>query len=685
VRVRLQGRTLSLIAERGEDGAAHLVWFGRASNAQMARAASFQRLPASPDIPTGPGLMPEHGKGFHGIAQIEGFCLETGRRIRLSDPEIREESDGILLNAEDAALGIRVESLIRFDGDALVTSSRIANSGASRICVQRLASCLLPAPDWANVVLSQAGAWGREGHSIRTPWTSGRVEQVGRSGRPGFDGGPTLTLCETATSEHAGRALTAHLAWSGAFRLAAERATDGQGQILAEANWAPGECILSSLEDMETPQALLALSDQGFNGVSQIFHETLRCRSRKVARPVHFNTWEARYFAVDEASCMALARQAAALGAERFILDDGWFKGRRNDQTSLGDWVVDGRQFPDGLQPLVDVVHQEGMEFGLWVEPEMVSPDSDLYRAHPDWVLGYPDEDLATGRHQLVLDLALPEVQTFVFDAISSLLAAYPIGYLKWDCNRDLYPATRRGIARAAAQTDGLYALMQRITAAHPVVIESCASGGGRMDAGIAAYTQRFWTSDATDAIDRIRIQRAASLLFPAEMCGAHVGPSPNPMTGRHVPMSFRVLAALFGHFGIEADPETIPEADRVVLRRGIDIYKRHRDWMVEGRWIRISEADSDPDVQMSLSRDGGQALLRLLRINTPMRPLQPRIRLAGLEAGAMYRLNEIALEGEAELWPVGEFSGAGLLTEGLLLDPGRALSGRLIHLERIT
>jgi alpha-galactosidase len=434
-------------------------------------------------------------------------------------------------------------------------------------------------------------------------------------------------------------------------------------------------------EQLELPAAWIALSDTGWTGVSHLFHRAIRSAAPARRRLVHFNTWEARYFDFDLASCQDLARSAASLGVERFVLDDGWFKGRRDDRTSLGDWTVDPLPFPDGLQPLIDTVHAHGMRFGLWVEPEMVSPDSDLFRAHPDWVLGYPDPDLATGRNQLVLDLSLPEASDYVFNALSALLESYPIDYLKWDCNRDLYPASRGGVERAGAQTQALYALLARLRAAHPVEIESCASGGGRIDAGIARHTDRFWASDATDAIDRLRIQRSASLIMPVERLGAHVGPSPNPMTGRQVPMAFRVLSAFFGHFGVEADPDRLDAEDADILRRGIEQYKLHRDWMLTGDLIRLEAPDFDPDIQMLIGED--QAMLRIMRIDTPTRPLTRRLRLAGLDPKADYDLTEIALSGEAARWPIGRYPGAGLMREGLDLDPGRALSGRLIHLER--
>ncbi|WP_300532006.1 alpha-galactosidase [Maricaulis sp.] len=682
-KLQLDGDISAVVLEQAETGSVHFNWIAQKALAGMTPPAVFQRLPASPDIPAGPSLMPEHGSGFHGIAQIEAHCTATQRRVRLGRPVLEDKGSSLCVTARDAALGIEVATAFSFSGDALVVNTTLTHTGNSPIDIRRAASALLPAPDWAAEIITHSGAWGREGHEERRKWDTGRIEQLGRGGRPGFDGGPTLSLTEPAGCEIRGRWLTLHLAWSGPFTLAAERATDGSAQILAERRFAPGEIRLNPGASMALPEAMLALSGTGRNQMRTTLNTALRKTGRTLVRPVHFNTWEARYFEVDEASCIALAKDAAALGAERFVLDDGWFKGRRNDQTSLGDWTVDTAQFPNGLGPLIDAVKTACMEFGLWLEPEMVSPDSDLYRAHPDWVLGWPDAPLATGRNQLVLDLALPEVCDHLFTSIAALLDTYEIGYLKWDCNRDLYPATRDGVERPGAQTEALYSLLDRLRAAYPVEIESCASGGGRIDAGIARRTDRFWASDATDAIDRLRIQRAAGLIMPQERLGCHVGPSPNPMTGRQLPMSFRVLAAFFGHFGIEADPARFSDTERAILKRGIDLYKAHRHWMHAGQLVMASDPADDPDVQIVISDDQSRALVRIMRTDTPKRPLQPRLRLTGLDHDTCYSLVEFALEGEPVEWPLGEYSGLGLMTEGLNLDPGRALTGRLIYLER--
>lgn len=680
--MRIEGETLSLIAEAGENEDVYLTYWGRTAHFEMAVAPGFSRLPASPDDPVGPCLTPMPGRGFHGISVIEAVDLKSRRAVLLGKRQLCVSNNSLTITAKDPIMRLTLRQTLRFECDVLISQTHLEHAGTHPIDIQRLASALIPTPDWASEGLTHSGHWGREGYAERREWQTGRIDQLGRGGRPGFDGGPTLTLVEPATSEIAGRALSAHLAWSGPFCLSAERHSDGRGQLLAETLLRPGECVLEPGDTLTTPETWLALSYTGLNGVSERFHALVRQRSKPVERKVHFNTWEGQYFDVDQASCMALAKAAANLGAERFILDDGWFTGRRDDTTSLGDWIPDSQRFPNGLRPLVEAVQAEGMSFGLWLEPEMVSEKSQLFNNHSDWILGFPDETLPGGRNQLVLDLALSEVREYLFAVISKILSENAVDYIKWDCNRDLYPATRDGIWRAIAQTDGLYDLLGRLTEAFPEVeFESCASGGGRIDGGITPYVTRFWTSDATDALDRIRIQRAASLVMPPEMLGAHVGPSPNPMTGRSLPMALRVLTAMFGHFGIEADPAKLSDDDRAVLTRGIALYKRHRDWMGTARLVRHDGVD--PEISLLMANDGSKALVRILRRETAKRPVMPRLRLAGLGPESRYSVTEIVLVGEPEDWPLGSFSGAGLMQVGLDLDPMRPQTGRIFLLER--
>jgi alpha-galactosidase len=475
-----------------------------------------------------------------------------------------------------------------------------------------------------------------------------------------------------------------HLAWSGSHSISVERMPDGSGEICAEALYEPGEIRLAPGEQLATPELIVAVGTRGFDGLRACLHKLARKRSRQVFRPVHFNTWEARYFDLNEDALVALAKDAAALGAERFVLDDGWFSGRRDDTTSLGDWEPDADLFAQGLGPLVDKVRDLGMTFGLWVEPEMISRKSRLFELHPDWVLGYPDPNAPTGRNQLVLDMSNPDVQDHLFSRLSACLDAAPIEYFKWDCNREIYPDTIDGVARATRHVQGVYGLMDRLLARYPQLeIESCASGGGRIDFGILPRVTRFWASDATDARDRIRIQRTLSTYIPMEMIGCHVGPAPNPITGRVFSIRFRALVALFGHFGLELDPARLSEPDRNALSIAIRVHKRFRPWMHSGHIRTIPHADANLDITMMESADGEHALVRVLRTDMAVCSLHPNIAIPGLDEAASFAVAEVSFDGGADT-DFGIASSQGLAWTGLALDPGKPNQGRLFYLKRI-
>ncbi|HQN52708.1 MAG TPA: alpha-galactosidase, partial [Phenylobacterium sp.] len=350
---------------------------------------------------------------------------------------------------------------------------------------------------------------------------------------------PYMLVGEAGFSQATGEVTGAHLAWSGDARMLAERLRDGRIQLQGGELFLPGEVSLAPGETYDTPILYAARSGAGLNGLSDRFHPFVRevilgGRLKAKPRPVHFNTWEAVYFRHDLTELKALADLAAEVGAERFILDDGWFKGRNDDTTSLGDWIPDAAKYPNGLTPLIDRVRGLGLEFGLWVEPEMANLDSDLVRAHPDWLLHVDDRAQPVGRGQYVLDLTRPEVADHLFARLDALLAQHEIGYLKWDMNRDLTHAASRGRPASRRQTLAVYALIDRLRAAHPdVEIESCASGGGRADFEILKRTDRIWTSDCNDPVERQTIQQGFSIFFPPEVMGAHVGPAASHTTAR--------------------------------------------------------------------------------------------------------------------------------------------------------
>jgi alpha-galactosidase len=410
-------------------------------------------------------------------------------------------------------------------------------------------------------------------------------------------------------------------------------------------------------------------------------------------RRVHFNSWEAAYFSFDETSLKELASAAADIGIERFVVADGWFAGRRDDTSSLGDWRVDRKRFANGLAPLIQHVHQLGMDLGIWIEPEMVNPDSDLYRAHPDWCVHARNADRPTMRNQLWLDMSRSEVRDHLFEQLDRLLSENDIAYLKWDCNRFLFPAVSADMPAAAHITRGTYALMDSLRMAHPnVEIESCASGGARVDLEILKRTTRVWPSDSTDAIERVRIQRWANLILPLETIGAHVGPSPNPITGRELPMAFRARVAMFGHLGVEMDPRRLNPKDLETLAIHVAHYKNFRGLLHSGRLLRWRSEDG-ADATICVSKNADEALALVCRTEVASHAQAAPIRFPGLDHAARYRITlpepwpEIAKRRihDTEAWLGGRTFSARVLEEtGLSLPLADPQTAWLIHLARI-
>jgi alpha-galactosidase len=356
---------------------------------------------------------------------------------------------------------------------------------------------------------------------------------------------------------------------------------------------------------------------------------------------VHFNTWEAVYFDLSLERLCTLADRAADVGVERFVLDDGWFKNRKSDAAGLGDWTVDKNAFPDGLTPLINHVHDKNMEFGLWIEPEMVNPDSDLYRAHPDWVLNTPSAPLLLSRNQLVLDLTRKEVQTYLFDRLDALLCEYPISYLKWDMNRAIHqPGDQHGRAVGHHQTRALYDLLERTRSAHPTVeIESCSSGGGRADFGVLEFTDRIWTSDSNDALDRLRIQKGFSMFFPAEVMGAHIGPGVCHITGRILSMETRAGVAMFGHMGIEANLLEIDDDQTETLKAGVSLHKKHRQLIHSGNLVRLNTQCNENGFGI-IAQDGGEALFSYAQLDSLSNSVSGRLQFVGLDSNRFYQVS---------------------------------------------
>ncbi|WP_303810816.1 alpha-galactosidase [Sandarakinorhabdus limnophila] len=571
----------------------------------LARTRGAATFSLDEDMPfaTAPGL------GWFGPLAVS----VAGRVLRWAVTDVAADADSLRFTLTDADTGLLLEQCFRLaPGGGFAISATMGNNGPVPIVVDHLASALLPLPAGLDRILSWRGRHAAEFVESVEPLPAHQWRRETRRGLPGHGGPPGLYLLGQGADWDQGLVLAAQLAWSGDAALAVERDDDGRHVLSAGA--ADG-FTLQPGERFEAPPLLLAISGQGRNGAMQQMHGLVRARldwpgQAMRPRPVHLNSWEACYFRHDEARILGLARAAAAIGVERFILDDGWFLGRNHDHAGLGDWTADPAKYPDGLKPLAQGVNALGLEFGLWVEPEMVNPDSDLYRTHPDWALHVPSAPQPTARNQLVLNLSLPAVEDYLFAALDTLLSDVPIAYLKWDHNRELAPAGGLG------QVQGLYRLLARLRAAHPhVEIESCAGGGGRIDVGIAAFTHRFWTSDNLDAVSRATIQRGFQAFFPPELMGAHVGASPAHATGRRQSLGFRAGVALPGHFGVEMDPSKLPETEQAELAGWIAFHKQWRH-LLHGQTLAMGEGADG--LVWQASGDGAEWVLFVTRIAPP-------------------------------------------------------------------
>ena len=536
-------------------------------------------------------VFPGFGMGWFGQSAL--LADRGGRDWSFQASECTvERPDGqtVRFVLHDTAARIAVTTSFTLDPatDVMTVRSAISNGGDAPLHVHAMAAAVLPLPEDAAEVHSLAGRHNSEFVPVRDPLTRSIWRRENRRGLTSHDCFPgAVVTCAD------GAAYGAQIAWSGNHVQTIEWLDDGRRQWQLGEWLAPGEAILAPGAVLQSPEVLATASAEGANGVAHAFHRAIRARmtwpgsaAAAAKRPVHINTWEGFYFQHDEAALMDLARAAASIGIERFVLDDGWFGKRDDDTSSLGDWTVDKRKYPRGLGPLAKTVTDLGMEFGLWVEPEMVNRNSDLYRRHPDWALHVDGRPLLEARNQLVLDLARPEVSAYLFDAIAALLRELPIGYLKWDHNRDLVHAGNQPQYRA--QVLAAYALMDRLRAAFPAVeIEACAGGGGRIDAGIIKRTHRFWTSDCIDAVSRAGMQRGFLQFMPPEVMGSHVGASPAHSTRRSQSMAFRCGVALPGHFGVELDARKLGETERAELMAGIARYKALRERLHQGRvWL---------------------------------------------------------------------------------------------------
>ena len=599
------------------------------------------------DVPL--SLFPTFGVGWFGSSALLAHRQGQDFAQAMTGCEViwQKQDHALRVRMTDsvASLVVEIDLGLAPETDVLTVSTKLTNMGSGVLDVQWLAAAVLPLPTQAKTVRSYTGRHNSEFVMQETALTRGIWRRENRRGLTSHDAFPGAVTSAPAADAHSGLSYGAQLAWSGNHAQLIEWLEDGRYQWQLGEWLAPGEVQLGPGESLQTPEVLATCSLAGLNGVAAGFHKAIRSRltwlgAEMSPRPVGLNTWEGVYFDLKPAALFEMATAAADAGIERFVLDDGWFQGRRSDRAGLGDWWTDLSVFPEGLGPLAKHVNDLGMDFGLWVEPEMINPDSELFRAHPEWALQIADRPLLTARNQLVLDLTRPEVSAYLLDKIGSLLDDLPIAYLKWDHNRDLTTAGSLGRPAYRRQTQAAYALMDQIRQGWPKVeIEACAGGGGRIDAGVLQHTHRVWTSDCIDAVSRVAIQRGFLQFFPPEVMGAHVGASPAHSTGRSQSMNFRAAVALPGHFGVELDLRHLSFAESETLKRWITLYKALRDQLHHGQvWL----GEGDDSLLWQAHGQADDLLIFVYRLGPMTQKWPSNLRLPMVDEDKVYRVEEV-------------------------------------------
>lgn len=563
---------------------------------------------------------------------------------------------------------IELRYTIFADYPAIARSARFVNCGQQTLHLTAAMSlCLdLPDPDYDFVHLS--GAWGRERY-IKTRRLEQGIQSVESTrGCSSPNHNPFMVLKRPHTDEFSGEAIGFSLIYSGNFLAQAEVSNWETTRVLLGINPFGFDWKLDSEESFQTPEAVMVYSDSGLNRMSQTFHQLYRKRLsrgewRDRPRPVLLNNWEATEMNFDEEKLLHIAQAAKEDGIELFVLDDGWFGARCSETAGLGDWYPNTERLPDGISGLSEKIEAMGMKFGLWFEPEMVNKDSDLYRAHPDWLIATPNRRHSPGRHQFVLDFSRKEVVDHIHDQMYKILSESNISYIKWDMNRPItepysaaLPPDRQG-ELFHRYILGVYDLYQRLTTEFPhILFESCASGGGRFDPGIFAYAPQAWCSDDTDAIERLKIQYGTSLCYPISSIGAHVSAVPNQQLGRSTPIQTRANVACFGTFGYELDLNRLTADERKVVKEQVAFMKQYREVLQFGTFYRLISPFENHrfTAWMSVSEDKKTALVGWYKILNEVNGAYHRLKLCGLDPTMAYQVDGDAIYRGDELMNIG-------------------------------
>ena len=589
--------------------------------------------------------------------QYQSYEIEEGKPKLAGLPAVYtengQEAVTLVIHLLDSVTGIQAELLytIFAEGGILARSIRYENEGVKAVQIERAMSLCLDLPDCDYEWMQLSGAWARERYVITRKLTMG-IQSVGSlRGNSSHQHNPFVAVKRPSATEQQGEVIGFGFIYSGNFLMQAEVDAHDQTRVLVGIHPDTFSWKLEPGDSFQTPEAVMVYTDQGLNDMSQTFHRLYRSRLargnwREEPRPILINNWEATYFDFTEEKLLKIAIKAKECGVELFVLDDGWFGERGSDHAGLGDWVANEKRLPRGITGIAERIEELGMKFGLWFEPEMVNEDSDLYRMHPDWILSVPERVKSHGRYQYVLDFSRKEVVDFIYEMMAKVLREAKVSYIKWDMNRSItecfsasLPPERQGEVYHRYIL-GVYELYERLTREFPhVLFESCASGGGRFDAGMLYYAPQGWTSDDTDAVERLKIQYGTSMCYPISSMGSHVSMVPNHQVNRRTPLHTRANAAYFGTFGYELDLNKLTEDEIQQVKEQIVFMKEYRKILQFGTFYRLkSPFEGNETAWMAVSQDKRTAIVGWYRVLNVVNGRFTRLRLQGLDPELCYQ-----------------------------------------------
>mgnify|MGYP006373612275 FL=1 len=602
---------------------------------------------------------------------VQGKCAIEGLPHLYTNQATEAETLIITLKDDVAQLRLKLNYTIYQDYATVIRSITLINDSAETVEINQLASQARDFPNRSFELIHLNGAWGRERQLTREKIEIGTKVLDSKRGSSSHHQNPFVTLVEPTTTEFQGEAYGFCLVYSGNHQTVIEKDNYSQTRVVMGMNPFNFAWQLPAGESFHSPEVVNVYSNQGLNQMSKTYHDLfnnhlIRGEHQLKERPVLINNWEATYFDFDDAKIHGIVDEAQALGIEMFVLDDGWFGERKDDHRSLGDWYEFEGKLEQGLEGIAQYVHDKGMKFGLWFEPEMISKDSDLHRAHPDWVLSVPGRPRSLSRQQHVLDFSRADVRDHIYQQMTAILDRVPIDYIKWDMNRNmtevysllLDPEMQGEVSHRYIL--GLYEFMEKLTQAYPhILFESCSGGGGRYDAGMLYYMPQTWTSDNTDPIARLKIQYSTSLVYPISTMGAHVSAIPNHQTGRETSLDIRGNVAMSGVLGYELDLTTLSEEEKALIVKQVDFYKEHRQLLQFGDFVRLKSPYEENEVAwMFVSKDKKEAIVFYFRVLVEASAPYVTLKLAHLDETLEYQIANHVISGDA------------LMNIGMYIDP---------------